>query len=254
MIKEKSKKLNKGTIISCDQIADKTYYIEFEAEDCIESQAGQYISILCGDLTLRRPFSIASHQGKKIGILFKEKGEGTAYIKNLKPSDSIDFMGPLGNGFKISKQKSLLIGAGVGAAPVFYLRNKLIEKKAENLFAAGFTNADNFPGIIKCDKIITDDGSLGLKGTVLDYLEKIIFDFKPEIIYACGPEPVLKGVSQTGLKYNIETQIAVEKVMACSIGVCRGCAVKIKRNNIIQNATVCKDGPVFKGSEFVWKK
>ena len=87
---------------------------------------------------------------------------------------------------------------------------------------------------------------------VLMVKKVLINDYQPEIIYACGPHIVLKLVSQLGEQYGIETQVAMEKVMACGIGVCRGCVIDIKKDGKVVNATVCKDGPVFKGSEIVW--
>lgn len=254
MIKEKIKKTHKAQVTKNEKVSNNSYYIEFEAQEPFFSKAGQYVSILCNNLTLRRPFSITYQNGNNIGVLFKEKGEGTNYIKNLNVGDLIDFIGPLGNGFDILEEKSLLVGAGIGIAPVFYLQNKLNEMNIENLLIGGFMSESEIPVNIKCNKTVTNDGSIGEKGSVLDYLEKNIQEFNPKVIYACGPSIVLKKIAELAQKYSIESQIAMEKVMACGIGVCRGCVIKVNKENKLKNATICKDGPVFKGSEVIWEQ
>ena len=234
------------------KVSASSYFIEINCGFPVDVKAGQFISIYCDSLTLRRPFSVYSNNNGKIGVLFKERGKGTQYIKSLKAGDLIDIIGPVGNGFNIQNKKALLIGAGIGVAPISFLKTKLQEKNIENTFIAGFLNAQEIPDGINVDLFYTDDGSYGEKGSVINHIEKVIEQYKPEVIYACGPEIVLKTTAQIGEKYDIETQIAMEKVMACSIGVCRGCVIDIKKEGKIVNASVCKDGPVFWGSEVVW--
>lgn len=252
MIKDTTKKIYKAKVADIKKVSASSYFIEIECDKPVNVQAGQFISIYCDGLTLRRPFSVFSNNNGKIGILFKERGKGTEYIKSLKINDSVDIIGPLGNCFNIQNKKSLLVGAGIGVAPISFLKSKLDEKGIDNLFVSGFLNKQEVPTGIEIDKIYTDDGSLGEKGSVLNYLGYLIHEYNPEIIYSCGPQIVLKTVAQLGEKYGIETQVAMEKVMACGIGVCRGCVIDIKKDGKIMNATVCKDGPVFNGSEVVW--
>ncbi len=253
MITDEHKKIYKSKVEAIKKVSASSYFIEIDCGFPVEVKAGQFISIYCDGLTLRRPFSVYSNNNGKIGVLFKERGQGTKYIKSLKENDFIDIMGPVGNGFNIKNKKALLIGAGIGVAPISFLKTKLDEQKIENTFIAGFLNKQEIPNGINADIFCTDDGSYGKEGNVLTGTEKIIEQYKPDIIYACGPLIVLKQVAQIGEKYNIETQIAMEKVMACGIGVCRGCVIDIKKDGKIVNATVCKDGPVFLGSEVVWQ-
>lgn len=248
-----SKKIYKAKVSKIERVSASSHFIEIECEKAVKVKAGQFISIYCDGLTLRRPFSVYSNVDGKIGVLFKERGKGTQYIKSLKVGDFIDVAGPFGNTFDIKNRKSLLIGAGIGAAPMSYLKTKLDELKIENFYAAGFLNKSEIPEGMIIDKICTDDGSFGDKGSVLNYLGVLINEYQPEVIYACGPYIVLKIVAEISEKYGIETQIAMEKVMACGIGVCRGCVIDVKKDGKIINATVCKDGPVFKGSEVVWE-
>lgn len=247
------KKIYKAKVNRIEKVSASSHFIEIECENPVKVNAGQFVSIYCDGLTLRRPFSVYSNNDGNIGILFKERGKGTKYIKSLKVGDSIDIAGPFGNTFDIQNKKSLIVGAGIGAAPMSYLKEKLDEQNIENYYIAGFLNKDEVPNGMKIDKICTDDGSYGEKGSVVNFLGVLINEYKPDVIYACGPQIVLKLIAELGEKYGIEIQVAMEKVMACGIGVCRGCVIDIKKDGKVINATVCKDGPVFKGSEIVWE-
>ena len=253
MLETKTKKIYKAKVNKIEQVSNSSHFIEIDCAMPVQVEAGQFISIYCDGLTLRRPFSVFTNDNGKIGVLFKERGKGTEYIKSLKEGDFIDIIGPLGNGFDIKSKKALLVGAGIGIAPISFLKTKLEEKGIENLLIAGFLNEFEIPSGIKADKIYTDDGSIGEQGSVLNYLGQVIAKYQPEIIYACGPYVVLKTVADMGKRFDVETQVAMEKVMACGIGVCRGCVIDVIKDGKVTNATVCKDGPVFMGSEVVWK-
>ncbi len=232
----------KGTIESIEKIALDTYKLTISS-DLKKCYPGQFISILCPNKTLRRPFSICGFDKKNITVLFKLKGLGTSYIASLQKGDKIDFLAPLGNGFELDNKKALLVGAGIGAAPIFFLKQELDKKKIDNFFISGF----------KTDKeVIKGADKTFVGGSVLDDIEKIINEKNIEIIYACGPVVVLKKISEIALNHNIIAQLALEKVMACSIGVCRGCVIKLMKKQEIVTASVCKDGPVFLGSEIIW--
>lgn len=239
-----------GTIKNIEKINKDVYSIDFYSSTLDNILPGEYVSILCDELTLRRPFSIANFENGTITILMKKRGSGTQYMSRLNIGDNIEFSAPLGNTFRIENKKTLLIGAGIGVAPLFYLNKKLKEIGAETFFAAGFLSESDIIG--QFDFVSTDDGSNGQKGSICDYLEKIIDEFKPEKIVSCAPHPVLKIVAQKAQECNIDCEVAMEKVMACGIGICRGCVIQVKKGDKIQNATVCKDGPVFDAKEVVW--
>lgn len=253
MVVEKNKKLNKGEVTSVQKVANDMFLIKLKAASDFTSCPGQFISILCPNHTMRRPFSIMNFENNEISVLFKKKGDGTAFISSLKVGDTVDFLGAMGNGFSLDNKKTLLVGAGVGVAPVFYLK-KVLAGRARLI--AGFQNSDEIPVCVENDLelISTDDGSgkNSLKGSVLDYLSGEIEEYKPERICVCGPHIVLKLVAQMAKEYKIPCEVAMEKTMACSIGVCRGCVIQVYRGGEIQNAAVCKDGPVFRGEEVVW--
>ncbi len=232
----------KGTVKDIKKIALDVYKMDISS-DLKNSKAGQFISILCPNKTLRRPFSIAGFKNNIVSIIFKLRGEGTKYLADLKKGDSIDFIAPLGNGFDIQNKKSLLIGAGVGIAPMLFLKSELDKCKIENFLISGFKSKE---------EVIKGSDKTVIGGSVLDNIDKLIEEYKPEVIFSCAPNIVLKMVSELSIKHNIETQITLERLMACSIGVCRGCVIKLNKNGELINASVCKDGPVFKGSEVVW--
>ncbi len=237
------KKIQKGSIKNIEKIAKDTFALEINS-NVMQACSGQFISILCPPKTLRRPFSIKGFKDGVLEVFFKLKGDGTNYIKALQIGDSIDFMGPLGQGFKIQNKKSLLIGAGIGIAPMLFLKDELNKKGVENFLITGFKAQD---------EVIEGSDKTVIGGSVIDFLPEVIEKFKPEIIYSCGPEIVLKLVTRVAQKYNLEAQIAMEKVFACQVGVCRGCVIKILKDGKIQNATICHDGPVFDAKAVVWE-
>jgi len=245
------KKNHIGKIEQIKEINEQVYSLSFSSPTLTKIEPGEYLSILCDQLTLRRPFSIADFKNGTVTVLIKKRGEGTNYLSTLKVGDNIEFSAPLGNTFKIENKKTLLIGAGIGVAPLFYLDKKLKEVNAKTYFAAGFLTQNDIIDY-SYNFASTDDGSNSNKGSICDYLDKIIEEFKPEKIVSCAPHPVLKIIAQKAQEKGIECEVAMEKVMACGIGVCRGCVIKVIKDGKEQNATVCKDGPVFDGKEVVW--
>lgn len=234
-----------GKIKSIKKINKDVYKLDI-CSDIESCKSGQFISVLCPNKTLRRPFSICdfNRENKILSILIKLKGEGTKYLSSLKENDEINFLAPLGNSFEFFKDKNaLLVGAGIGIAPMLFLKKEMEEKNINNYLISGFKTEDE---IIKgSDKVIVG-------GSVLDDIEKLIKEKNIDVIYSCGPMIVLKKLSQTAKKLNIPCYVALERVMACSIGVCRGCIIKLVKNNEINNFSVCKDGPIFKGEEILW--
>ena len=237
------KKNLEGKILNITEIAKEIFEIKIESE-LNEISAGQFFQVLCPPKTMRRPFGAAGFEDGVLKGIFKLRGDGTKYLSSLKAGDTVHFTAPLGNGFNIENKKSLIIGAGVGTAPLLYLRDTLKVQNIENYFIAGFkSKEEEIKG--------ADFAQYG--GTILDFVEPYIQKFNPEKIYACAPDIVLKKISEIASKYQIETEAALEKTMACGIGVCKGCVIKVIKNGEIQNATICHDGPVFKASEVVWE-
>jgi len=236
-------------------------------------------------IILRRPFSFINIEcsgGKAIlEILYCVLGPATLRMKTLKPSDKINLIGPLGNGFKIFNDKTLaiLVAGGMGAPPLQHLAKELKNKCPDIIVFAGakslselpysdikLENISNEPGLVLNEfarynvktLISTDDGSAGHKGFVTEILKKWLKSKKPDygktIIYACGPEAMMKQVAAISSEFNIFCQVSLERIMACGTGLCQGCAVKCidKQTKETGYKLCCKDGPVFWADEVVW--
>lgn len=241
------KKNLKGEIVSIAKVCDGVY--EFKIKSNLEQiKPGQFYTILCPPKILRRPFGTADFFKNPDGTstlcgIVKLRGDGTKYLSTLKIGDSVEFNAPLGNGFNIENKKSLMIGAGVGVAPLLYLKKILNEKGIENLLISGYKSDQE---VIPCADFVR------VGGTILDDIEEKIAEFKPEKIYTCAPTIVLKLATEIAQRHGLDCEVAMEKTMACAMGVCRSCVIEVKKGDAIKNATVCSDGPVFLGSEVVW--
>lgn len=202
---------------------------------------------------LRKPISVYDVQDETVSFMIKRLGKGTEQLSLLTKGDKIDILGPLGNFFPIiDGENALLVSGGIGYPPLFFLK-KYLEKAGKQIYwlHGGRTREDIFPA----DEIRTDDGSMGRPGFVTDGLIEYLYESKPDVIYACGPKAMLKACAEINFKHGIPLYVSLEEYMACGIGVCHGCAVKVKSDSPIgvDYKTVCKDGPVFDTREIVWE-
>ena len=211
---------------------------------------------------LRRPFSIHSVKTSRIEILYEIVGKGTEILSFKKAGEYLDVLGALGNGFSMLDSRcSILVGGGIGVAPLLYLAQRLTERTAQNaqhkaLVLIGaktkkeILSKKEFANLGLDVKISTDDGSAGFKGKVTELLKKILstMDCGLSTIYACGPEPMLKEITEIARIHKIPAQISLEEYMACGLGVCLGCMVKTKGGY----QAVCKVGPVFDSMVIKW--
>ena len=199
-------------------------------------------------ILLRRPISIADIQDTKITFIYRVIGKGTAEMKKLKPGDVINCLGPLGNGFSLSAQKPLLIGGGMGAAPLLYLA-KMYDKKADLLIGSRNSKEMFWPELYKDllnnIYITTDDGSVGTKGFTVDLLPVLLKENHYDALFVCGPEIMMRGIYKIVQGENIFCQVSLEKRMACGLGACLSCSIDTKSGR----KKVCTDGPVFKAQE-----
>lgn len=209
---------------------------------------------------LRRPFSIHRLNKKhgdvqSIEILYKVVGESTRLFSALKAGDDISILGPLGRGFswQQSFKRIFMAGGGIGIAPLLFLLDTLKQGNADLTDSLGFIGGRSADDVLCATDMrdlglsvrhSTDDGSSGHKGLITELMETGISEKKPDVIYACGPQPMLKAVSAIADTHRIACQISIETMMACGMGACLACAVE-ERKNDAKYRHACLDGPVF---------
>ena len=215
---------------------------------------GQFVSLYCADKSrlLPRPISICRTDPENgvIRLVYRLAGEGTKEFSGLQPGDSVDIIGPLGNGYPLSKgsrgRSALLIGGGIGIPPLLELAAQL-EGKRE--IVLGFRSEQFLTEEFKSYGsvyIATEDGSFGTRGNVLDAVNA--HRLTADVIYACGPMVMLHFVRQFAIRYGIPCYLSLEERMACGVGACLGCVCKTVKKDAhsqVNNARVCTEGPVF---------
>lgn len=246
---------------SNERLNDKNHLIKVTPENgepLPEMFPGQFVQILVNnshDVFLRRPVSINNIDldNNELWILVKRVGEGTEKICNLVSGDTMNIIFPLGNSFSIPEKKTntLLVGGGVGTAPLLFLGKKLSEKGYKPAFLlGGRTESDILQlsdfeqyGDVYCT---TEDGSFGEKGFVTGHsvLQKNRFDF----IYTCGPKPMMVAVAKHANSNGIDCEASLENLMACGFGACLCCIEKTVSGNVC----TCTEGPVFNIKELTW--
>lgn len=246
----------KYPIVSKKAIAKDVFDFEILCpEIAYVASAGQFIQVLSPSHFLRRPISICGIDKEKgtLRMVFEIRGKGTDEIATLNKGDLIDIIAPLGNGFRIADgKKAIVIGGGIGTPPMLGTAaacNGNVKAIIGFRSAANVILTDDFKKV--CDETIvcTDDGTMGRKGFVTQALEECIAVEKPDVIYACGPMPMLRGIVDIASKHDIETQVSLEQRMACGVGACLVCACKLVKDGEEIYGHVCQDGPVFDSKE-----
>jgi dihydroorotate dehydrogenase electron transfer subunit len=223
------------------------------------AKAGQFLHIRCAEKTLRRPISICEIDNNNgiIRLVFDIRGEGTLWLSERKIGDNIDVLGPLGNGFdtSVSANKALFVGGGMGVPPLLEAA-KSFNGSADAIL--GFRNTENailihdFQKACANVQIASDDGSIGKKGLVTFVLTESMKIKKYDVLFACGPAPMLKTVFEISKINKTPCFVSLEERMGCGIGACLVCACKINSNKGETYQHVCKDGPIFNAEEVVW--
>lgn len=245
-------------VIAQEKIAHDIYSIcLFREENWEAAQAGQFLALYTKDSgkLMPRPISICETDLKErmLRMVYRVTGShtGTAQFSRLKEGDTLDILGPLGNGFPLKQgKKALLIGGGIGVPPLLELSRRL---QGEKQIVVGYrdelflTEELSKYGQVS---IATEDGSSGIKGNVMDVLSER--KQEAEVIYACGPTPMLRAVKAYASANQILCYLSLEERMACGIGACLGCVCQteeIDSHSHVKNKRICKDGPVFLASE-----
>ena len=247
-------------VVSQEQLAEGIFSMWIRAEAAQSAKPGQFISMYTNDGTklLPRPISICEidqEQGQ-LRVVYRVTGAntGTEQFSKLKAGDTLPVVGPLGNGFPLERaagKKALLMGGGIGVPPILELAKQL---DCEKQIIVGYRDAHTFlreqfeeNGSLY---ISTEDGSVGTKGNVMHAIAEN--GLTADIIYACGPTPMLRAIKSYAEENHIECYLSLEERMACGIGACLACTCKSKEKDHhtnVHNKRICKDGPVFLSTE-----
>lgn len=211
-------------------------------------QAGQFVHLQVPGFSLRRPFTVADAEDGAITLIIRRQGQGTKALEQANKGDTLQILGPLGNGFRPMPGPALLLGGGIGAAALTLLARRL----QRCTFVMGGRSAKELwldtlalPPAVDI-QYATDDGSRGFAGNLVRYAGE---NLQPGMwVAACGPQPMLSGLQSLLLQRDIPGQFALEARMACGLGACMGCTCETAAGN----ALVCKDGPVFTAGEVVF--
>lgn len=242
-------------VIRQEYIATDVYSLVLMADEIAkQAVAGQFVSVYTkdGSKILPRPISLCGID-KEAGLLrlvYRVVGFGTTEFSKLKAGDTVDILGPLGNGFDKQDKRAILIGGGIGIPPMLQLAKELSCEKSIVLGYRDeiFLNEEFEPyGDVY---LSSEDGMHGVKGNVIDAIKE--YGIEGDIIYACGPAPMLRGIKAYALEKGIRCQISMEEKMACGVGACLACVCQTKEidgHSQVHNKRICKDGPVFYAEE-----
>lgn len=249
------KSREQAIIIRQEEIADGIFSMWLKTDEIAKNaKAGQFVSVFSqdGSRILPRPISICELDQKDgaIRIVYRVVGKGTEEFSHMRAGRLLDIIGPLGNGFPKKKKSAFIIGGGVGIPPMLELAKEL---DCEKQIILGYRDelflTEEFEKLGSV-YVATEDGSSGVKGTVLDAV--YVNELEAEIIYACGPKPMLRALKEYAKEKNMECWVSMEERMACGIGACLGCVCKSKHKDghtNVHNKRICKEGPVFLAEE-----
>ena len=248
----------RATVLSNEMISAGIYsmWLENRAASLL-AKPGQFISVYCEDKSrlLPRPISICEvdKQRGALRIVFRVAGAGTDEFAHMLAGQGVDIMGPLGNGYTLQAEgKAILVGGGIGIPPMLELAKQLT---CEKTIVLGYRDAryldeefTKYGDVV----IATEDGSCGTKGNVVDAMNAK--GITGDMIYSCGPMPMLRGISSYAEELGIPAQISLEERMACGIGACLACVCETAEEDPhthVRNARICKDGPVFEAGQII---
>lgn len=244
-----------ASVVSQEALASDVFSMWIQADDIAkEAKPGQFISVYTKDASklLPRPISLCEVDAAngRLRIVYRVVGAGTKEFSNYVAGDDVEILGPLGNGFPLKEKKAFLIGGGIGIPPMLELAKQL---NCEKQMVLGYRDTlflneefESFGTVT----IATEDGSAGTKGNVLDAIKANNLD--ADVIYACGPTPMLRAIKAYAMEHDIECWLSLEEKMACGVGACLACVCKTKEvdhHSHVHNTRICKDGPVFLAQE-----
>lgn len=252
------KRKEQAIVHSHEKLADGVYSLWIKTSMAEEAKAGQFIGVYLNDGTklLARPISICDVNREEglLRMVYRAVGQGTKQLSTYEKGTAIDVIGVLGNGYDVDAMKGkrvIVVGGGIGIPPMLLAAKSL---EADIKVVLGYSNGDLFledEFENEADLFIaTVDGSVGTKGNVIDAIKEN--DIEGDVIIACGPMPMLRGIKQYAAENNMEAFISLEERMACGVGACLGCVCKTvnkDHHTHVNNTRICVEGPVFNAKE-----
>ncbi len=226
-----------------DLIARDVFKLELSGDASAFTAPGQFANVAVPLFYLRRPISVCDWADGHLTLVYKHVGEGTHALSKMKPGQALDILTGLGHGFSPARgKKPLLVGGGLGAAPLLALARRMEHPQ----IVLGFQSAQDVFLLSEFQAagsvtVATVDGTMGVKGFVTDAMAGMTFDY----VYVCGPEPMMKAVHAICP----DGQYSFEARMACGFGACMGCSAKTR----LGSKRICKDGPVLEGRDILWR-
>lgn len=232
-------------------VAPGCYLLSLEGDASAVAASGQFVQLALPGRYLRRPISICDYDARHLLLLYKVVGAGTDQLSEMKVGEQIEVISGLGNGFcpENTSQKALLVGGGMGVAPLYRLAKDLLAAGKAVHVILGFNTAaevcleTEFKALGVDVTISTADGSKGVKGFVTDAIQTLPQDY--DYFYTCGPMVMMKAVCQL---CPTEGEASLEERMGCGFGICYGCTIKTAKGA----KRVCADGPVFAKGDLLW--
>ena len=250
--------IQNAPVLSRKELAPGIFdYLVSCPELAAQAVPGQFVHIRVPGRTLRRPISICSIDtaAGTLRLVMEVRGEGTAILSQVDEGDTLDLLGPLGNGFSLPdpSAKVIVVGGGIGVPPLLGVAQRF---GANADACLGFRTAgamilgEDFSAAGIRVRVATDDGSIGHHGLVTALVKERLEEGPAHLICACGPGPMLRAVAALAKEYAVPCQVSLEERMACGVGACLGCAVQVaSADGSVVYKHVCKDGPVFPAGE-----
>lgn len=257
-------------VLTNKKVADGFYRMTVELSGAKEIfSPGQFFNLRIypdrNDPLLRRPFAPSDLTESTMSFVYAVVGSGTELMSKLNPNDEVSVLLPLGNGFSLPEDSDttcIFVGGGCGAPSLHVAAKAAMENGNPVYITLGarskctLLEVDAMGSVADRFLIVTDDGSEGMKGNAVMGAEKLLEKAKGKYnFYACGPEPMLKGLSKLAEEKGAFCEVSLEARMACGIGACVGCVVKVSSEKIEEGFVykkVCQDGPVFRSTDLIW--
>ena len=235
-------------IFSVKTESPTTKTFTFKDRLCAKAKPGQFLMLWIPRVD-EIPLSIMNTEDWQVSVTVKAVGDATRHLHCMKKGETVGVRGPFGNSFTENHSRVLLVGGGTGIAPLLFLAKELAVKAERLAFVIGAKTKNELLFLTQLEALCTEqsiiaateDGSYGVKCLATEPLDKLLIEEKFDLVYACGPEPMLRQVFDLTEKHGIPLEVSLERLMRCGIGLCGSCMVGKYR--------VCKDGPVFSSQQ-----